>query len=291
MLRESPFDQGDIRRLILKALFQDSWFLDRLSLKGGNAMSLVYGVGMRTSLDLDFSMQDDFENLQETGIRIQENLDRVFRPEGLTVFDFTFIPKPKQTHDEWWGGYRAEFKLIESTVAEAVNYDLGFMRRRSLSVDTPTQKRKYSIEISKFEYIDQSSIVDYGGTDIRIYSPILLAAEKLRALLQQHPEYPQISRKTKRSRGRDFYDIWALCNHFAILLEAHLETVQRVFEAKKVSLHLLNRLEELRALHESSWSDVELAVSGRIEPFEYYFDYVNSVACSLYSKWIIDHPG
>ena len=181
--------------MILKALFQDSWFLDRLALKGGNAMSLVYGVGMRTSLDLDFSMQDDLENLQETSGRIKENLDSVFRPQGLTVFDFTFIPKPKQTHDEWWGGYRAEFKLIESAVAEAVNYDPDSMRRRSLSIDPASQKRKYTIEISKFEYIDPSSIVDYGGTDIRIYSPILLAAEKLRALLQQHPEYPQIPRK------------------------------------------------------------------------------------------------
>jgi predicted nucleotidyltransferase component of viral defense system len=291
MAQEHQTDQSYIRRLILTALFRDSWFLDRLSLKGGNAMNLVYGVGMRTSLDLDFSIQDDFKDLEETGSRIRENLEKVFQPEGLTVFDFTFMPKPKQTQDDWWGGYRAEFKLIDTAVAEVVEYKLETMRRRSLCMDPISQKRKYTIEISKFEYIEQSSIVDYEGTDIRIYSPILLAAEKLRALIQQHPEYPQISQETKRSRGRDFYDIWALCDHFTIMLSAHLETIERVFEAKKVPLHLLSRLEDLKALHEASWADVELAVSGRIEPFDYYFDYVNSAAQSLYSQWVVDHPG
>ncbi|MCZ2147286.1 MAG: nucleotidyl transferase AbiEii/AbiGii toxin family protein [Bryobacterales bacterium] len=37
--------------------------LECLVLKGGNALNLVYGLTTRTSLDLDFSMSADFDDL------------------------------------------------------------------------------------------------------------------------------------------------------------------------------------------------------------------------------------
>ena len=66
---------NDIRRLAIVALFSDDKLTEKLVLKGGNALSLVYGVSSRTSLDLDFSMESDFEDLNEA----REMLFRVLR--------------------------------------------------------------------------------------------------------------------------------------------------------------------------------------------------------------------
>lgn len=54
---------SEIRRLTIRALFADDTLMERLVLKGGNALSLVYGLSPRASLDLDFSLETDFENM------------------------------------------------------------------------------------------------------------------------------------------------------------------------------------------------------------------------------------
>jgi predicted nucleotidyltransferase component of viral defense system len=56
---------NDIRKLTITALFSDDVLLEQLVLKGGNAMSLIYHISPRVSLDLDFSMETDFENVEE----------------------------------------------------------------------------------------------------------------------------------------------------------------------------------------------------------------------------------
>lgn len=56
--------QDQIRLTILTALFSGDELCRHLVLKGGNALSLAYGVGDRTSPDLDFSIADDFDDLQ-----------------------------------------------------------------------------------------------------------------------------------------------------------------------------------------------------------------------------------
>ncbi len=139
------------------------------------------------------------------------------------------------------------------------------MRRRALTIDSGSQRRKYSIEISKYEYVDEKEEMIIDNVRIWVYSPLLLAVEKLRALLQQHPTYPQIPNKMKRSRARDLYDIWVISDFFTIKLEMYLPTVKAVFLAKKVDMRLLGSLSELRALHMASWSDVELSVAAEIQ--------------------------
>ena len=154
-------------------------------------------------------------------------------------------------------------------------------RKRSLSG---------SIEISRFEFVGDKRFQTIDDFHVCVYSPLLLAAEKLRALVQQHPDYPQIDVRMKRSRARDLYDIWAVSDFFSIKLDMHLPVVKAVFEAKRVSLELLRRLPELRALHESSWPDVELSVAGALESFDFYFDYVVSMSTSLYAQWVEHSP-
>src|SRR5262245_38970980 len=101
-------DFSEIRRVAITALFSDDLLLERLVLKGGNALSLGYGLTDRTSLDLDFSMADDFENLEEARARIFRALRDRFDAKGYVVFDERFEPKPKLDHEDtkpWWGGY------------------------------------------------------------------------------------------------------------------------------------------------------------------------------------------
>ena len=275
----------ELRKIILKALYSDDWLYNQLVLKGGNALAMIYGVGMRTSLDLDFSIRNDFSDLEEVSKRIQNVLTLSFIEYGIRVFDFNFYAKPKKASESWWGGYRAEFKLITEDSAETLDNDIGSLRRQSLVVDAGSQKRKYSIEISKFEYIEGAQVANYEGTDVFVYTPVLLAVEKLRALLQQHHRYSLISNEVKRSRGRDLYDIWALCDYFVIDLAAHFEVVKAVFEVKKVPMSLLSRLYDVKTLHQQSWADVELSVADKIEDYEFYFKYVNQAALKLYSQW------
>ena len=261
-----------------------------LVLKGGNALALAYGVGGRTSLDLDFSIETDFTDLPDTSIRMERSLARTFEGVGILLFDFRLEPRPKMNESDWWGGYSAEFKLIPQKLAEELSLSTDEMRRQALTIDPGSQRRKYSVEISKHEFCGDKRVQRIDDFGVCVYSPLLLAAEKLRALLQQHPDYPQIDSRMKRSRGRDLYDISVISDFFSIRLEMHLSTVQSVFDAKRVNLDLLGRLSELRALHIASWPDVELSVTGPLESFDFYFDFVVSAAKKLHAQWIKDAP-
>src|SRR3954454_20156520 len=106
-----------IRKLTIIALFSDDELIDRLVLKGGNAIALVYGLGTRSSLDLDFSLERDFEDLEDVKRRIFHALRERFSSAGLTVFDESFEKKPsalREGQESWWGGYQLRFKLIET---------------------------------------------------------------------------------------------------------------------------------------------------------------------------------
>jgi hypothetical protein len=280
----------DVRTLILRALYGDDLLSRRLVLKGGNALALAYKVGGRTSLDLDFSIEADFDNLSDISIRMERALSPAFGGVGIRMFDFQFEPRPKTGDSDWWGGYSAEFKLIPENLANKLSSSADEMRRQALTIDPGSQRRRYTIEISKHEFCSDTRVQSIDDFDVLVYSPLLLAAEKLRALLQQHSDYSQIDARMKRSRARDLYDIWVISDFFSIKLEMHLPTVESVFDAKRVNLDLLGRLSELRALHMSSWPDVELAVTGPLESFDFYFNFVVTVAKNLHAQWIINAP-
>ena len=86
----------DIRRRIIVALVSDDTLFDQLVLKGGNAISLIYGFGNRASLDLDFSIENDFKDLEDSKRRIFTALEEKFGEIGFTVFDKKFSPRPQR---------------------------------------------------------------------------------------------------------------------------------------------------------------------------------------------------
>ena len=46
----------DIKKAIVLGLFSNDYLLEKLVLKGGNALSLVYSISTRASLDIDLSI-------------------------------------------------------------------------------------------------------------------------------------------------------------------------------------------------------------------------------------------
>ena len=89
-------DFDEIRRHTLVALFSDDALLEELVLKGGNAISLIYGFGNRASLDLDFSLENDFADVGDAERRIFKALEQRFSRLSLTVFDTKFVPRAAQ---------------------------------------------------------------------------------------------------------------------------------------------------------------------------------------------------
>jgi predicted nucleotidyltransferase component of viral defense system len=78
-----------VRRLAITAIFMIDSLLDRIVFKGGNALDFVYGLTGRTSIDLDFSLCDDFseKEIPEIRIAIEGALEKSFEPENLKIFD------------------------------------------------------------------------------------------------------------------------------------------------------------------------------------------------------------
>src|SRR5262249_17744818 len=109
-------DLAEVRRLVIVAMFSDDMLFNQLVLKGGNALNLIYGIGTRSSLDVDLSLEGDFANPDESGHRILQALVDRFAEAGLTVFDQTFSKRParQDAGEEKWGGYEVEFKLTET---------------------------------------------------------------------------------------------------------------------------------------------------------------------------------
>src|ERR1700748_2550805 len=110
-----PTDYREIRRLAITAIFSDDVLFERVVLKGGNALSLALGLSKRTSLDLDFSIENDFEDPDDARNRVQKALENRCLAAGFVVLDFKFEEKPSvvpEGQSPRWGGYMASFKVM-----------------------------------------------------------------------------------------------------------------------------------------------------------------------------------
>ena len=158
-LTTTDFDFSSLREKLIVALVANDYLYERLVLKGGNALELVHKVVKRGSLDLDFSLEGDFEELDVARRHVRDALTRFAEDESLRLLDFRFDPKPEllTTAPAWWGGYQIEFKLIDlaraDELARSQNTKLDeALRRNALRTGQATQERTFSVDISKHEY-------------------------------------------------------------------------------------------------------------------------------------------
>jgi len=293
MAQASPLDYREIRRIAITAIFSDDVLFERVVLKGGNALSLALGLGNRTSLDLDFSIENDFEDLDDISSRIQKALETRFLAEGFIVFDFKFEPKPRVPsvgQDPRWGGYIASFKVAEKLKYEKLRGNPEALRRDSLVIG-PRHQRIFTIDLSKYEYVTGKLEVELDDYTIYVYSPTMIAIEKLRAICQQMPEYTL--QRSPSARARDFYDIHLIISLTGTTLHSpeNLDLVRSIFAAKQVPLSLIGRIKNQREFHRPDWDSVKASSNdNNLGEFDYYFDYVVEQVSLMKALWKKEPP-
>lgn len=120
---------------------------------------------------------------------------------------------------------------------------------------------------------------------VYVYSPEMIAAEKLRAICQQMPEYPLKPYPTPRAR--DFFDIQLIVSRTGVDLTSaeNLELTRQIFAAKEVPLQLLENMGGVREFHRPDWESVRTSTKAQLKEFDYYFDFVVNLVSSMKSLW------
>lgn len=242
-------------------MFSDDNLMDVLVLKGGSSLEIVYDVATRSSIDLDFSIPHEFDDLHEIATRMRRVLEATFSEVGYKAFDVKIQEKPPAVSEDlrdFWGGYEVGFKLIESARHARYQSDGRELRRRAVAL-RPDEKRTFTIDISKHEYCEPKREHEIDGYTIYVYTPEMIVFEKLRAICQQMPEYRQRVRSgTQSARARDFVDIHALVERFSIQFASPESTalLKSIFEAKRVPLSLIGRIGDFRDYHRQDFQSV-----------------------------------
>lgn len=278
-----------IKRLAIIALASDDELVETLVLKGGNAIDLEIfrepKLLSRTSYDLDYSMIDgEFsEDDDEINSRIERTLTQTFLEHNYHLIDYKFQIKPKVISDElasFWGGYKIQFKVIDSDLYHKSNNDIRVLRNNSIVLN-PNSSPSFILEFSKYEYVGEKRSIDVDGYNIYVYTPEMIAFEKLRAICQQMEEYKKIVPQfTPRARARDFYDINLIMELHQInpLLPENIILIENIFHAKRVPTNLIKRIKDNKSTHIDDWKNVLITLSANeeVEDFDFYFDYVIS---------------
>ncbi len=282
----------EIRKLTIIAMFAASdKFMNLFALKGGNALNYIYKLDERSSIDIDISMESSFEeldiSLQEVKKTLILSFERVFKENGFKVFDINLDRRPpvlSENKKEFWGGYLLTFKVLEydkwTKFKQDPEKNIEDMRRQAIPF-TPDFKRKFSVDISRYEYCRDKQPEVLDDYFIYVYTPKMIVLEKLRAICQQTEEYKEIvNTHIIRARAQDFFDIYiTLKNYPEIDLSAPetIKTLKEIFQIKKVPLKILEVIENYREFHRESFRAVEDTVSStEIKSYDFYFDFVLS---------------
>lgn len=264
---------NDVINEAIIAIYESKQLADLLILKGGSAMRLFDKQNTRLSIDADFSIENKLADSESVFNTMRQHLVSRFKTHDLHLIDFTAQKKPKrrqQGFPEWWGGWSCEFKLVDK---EYNALPLETMRRYAL-VPAGANSPKIKIDLSEYEYCGIPRTAMLKGITIRAYSREMLVLEKLRAICQQHPEYPY--RQQAKNRARDFYDIYYLVtdatNRFIQYCKDHLETV---FNSKEVPLHILGALWNDDSFIDGfrrGFTQVKDTVSEPLQEFDFYLE-------------------
>jgi|WetSurMetagenome_2_1015567.scaffolds.fasta_scaffold56461_2 predicted nucleotidyltransferase component of viral defense system len=280
----------EIRRLAIQALVSDDKLMELLVLKGGSAVDLVHGYTERASMDIDFSMEGDFEESEykKLKVTIERLLEETYLKSNYVINDYKCDPRPSERPKNMpylWGGYEISYKVISKDHYDRLKGNIESVRRESIPVD-PSNSTKFSIQISKYEYCKNKVVKSLGGYTIFVYAPELLVAEKLRAICQQMPGYEAYIPSIKpTARARDFFDIYTIIQNSDTNLseKLNMDLVKEVFDAKRVPLDYLRRIGDFREFHRSDFISVEATVKSResLKNYDYYFDFVISIISRL----------
>jgi predicted nucleotidyltransferase component of viral defense system len=271
-----------IKKLVIIAMFSDDVLMERLVLKGGNALDLIHRVSARASVDVDLSIDGDFTAEERLALRgrIEKALRDTFRLEGYHVFDVQLEDRPPGLTadlEDFWGGYGVEFKLIGLDRYEELKDNIDALRRNAVRLG---QGQKFSIDISKHEYTAGKTQLDLEGFAVFVYTPEMIVCEKLRAICQQMLEYGPVVKRNRAgsSRARDFIDIHTLVSDRNVVVTTRQirELLSQVFASKRVKPSLLRQVDRYREFHRTSYNAVVATVKPGVplKEFDFYVDFV-----------------
>ncbi len=262
------------------ALYAEPWLAEHLFLKGGTALRLFENLAARLSVDADFSTDQSIEDPERFFQAIDNALTDRFSRHDLDVLDFEYKRKPKTQRTDrpdWWGGWLCEFKLCSKDHRGKPLED----RRRNSLIPQDAVSPKIPLEISDHEYCGTGRITTIQDVPVHGYTRELLVLEKLRAICQQHPDYPY---RLKKNRARDFYDIQQLTqNPDDAFVESCRNQIDNVFAAKEVPLALLTDLwnETFTSGFATGFEQLVTSIRGETLPFERYLDHTRFLVMSL----------
>ncbi|MFW6377590.1 MAG: nucleotidyl transferase AbiEii/AbiGii toxin family protein, partial [bacterium] len=255
-------------------------------------LNYIYNMDERSSIDIDISMENSFEDLGMSLENVEEILrssfQRTFKENGFKVFDIKLEKRPpvlSKDKEDFWGGYLLTFKVLDYNKWDKFNNDpeksIEDMRRQAIPF-TPDDKRKFSVDISRHEYCEDKRLEILDDYFIYVYTPKMIILEKLRAICQQTEEYMDIIEShQRRARAQDFFDIYITMKHqpeINLTTSNSIKVLKEVFKIKRVPLEILKKIEDYREFHRESFRAVEDTVSSSdIKPYDFYFDYVLSI--------------
>lgn len=290
-----PAEIKRLRELVVIAIFSDDDLMDRMVLKGGNALDLIYKITERASFDLDFSISGQFEKdeLPQIEAKLEKTIERVFRQEGYQIFDFNFSERPSKISPEvekFWGGYAVDFKFIELAKHKQYQDKPELLRRNAVAIGKKGST-KVEIDISKYEICDPKVERDLDGLTIFVYTPEMVVLEKVRALCQQTEAYRQLIKSfTPKARVKDFYDVHLVMQFYPFdpTSEANLLLAKRIFDAKRATFSRAE-LEASKEMHRADFPSLEDTLPAQAKQkllsFDAYFDYVLDTFGHLEALW------
>lgn len=213
----------------------------RIAFKGGNALRFVFN-SPRSTLDLDFSALAQIPD-DEAGIRAQFDaaLAGSRRRFGVRVRMQSIRRRPAKRPESTWPTY-------ELTIAYQLPGDRHFAEfdRAGLTISEVVK-----VELSLNEEVCETQGVPFADGTLRVCSLEDIAAEKLRALLQQPVR--------NRTRSQDVFDIARAVRTDADRLD--LEKVSRFLITKASA----RGISATRSAFDEDVRDRALADYGRIE--------------------------
>ncbi|MDA0322698.1 MAG: nucleotidyl transferase AbiEii/AbiGii toxin family protein [Verrucomicrobia bacterium] len=256
------------------ALYGSPMVSKLLLLKGGSAMRLFDGLDSRLSIDADFSVEDAIDPDGGLFKEMERCMSEAFCVHGYEVMDFRPNKRPKHRRSgfpESWGGWTCEFKLTDLRHKDKSMET----KRRNALVPDGANSPSIALDLSEHEYCGKQRTRNLHGVRVRAYSREMLVVEKLRAICQQHPDYP--FRQESRNRARDFFDIHELTTDTDDeFLRRCRRYVSPVFEAKQVPLWILRELwdDGWVDAHRRGFDQVKDTVRGHLHDFDVYLEHV-----------------
>lgn len=285
---KKPLDIDFVIETSLVAIYSADLFSESLFLKGGQALRVKEKIKNRFSADIDFSTPGEITNEDAYFELLEAALAKGFHVTGYYLFDFTLRRKPKFKSPDapnFWSGWAVEFKLIQASKRNLSKEKLSV----SALIPTGANSPKVTLDISEHEYCGAIERIKVQSAEVAVYSRSLLLTEKIRAICQQHRDYPYIG---EGQRSRDYFDIEQLWSK--VLKDGEPEAfladcakhLPSVFAAKGVSLELLDRIfdQDFMTGQRQGWDSVKSTVSGKIGEFDYYVETLRTVIGDIRSR-------